>query len=67
MEGMSLLELMPYVQDKDRLRSIINKSVMTSSVTDCIHLHMRDAYGSFVLVSALYQWSCKFEKTKQST
>ena len=50
MEGKSLLELMPYEQDKDRLRSIINKSVMTLIVADRIHLHMRNSYGSFVLV-----------------
>jgi hypothetical protein len=49
-EGKSFIELIPHEEDKDRLRSIINKSVATSTNADCLHVHMRDAYGSSVLV-----------------
>jgi len=49
-EGKSFIELIPHGEDKDRLRSIINKSVATSTNADCLHVHMRDAYGSSVLV-----------------
>ena len=42
-EGKSVMELIPHEDDKDRLRSIINKSVATSTNADCLHVHMRDA------------------------
>ena len=42
-EGKSFIELIPHGEDKDRLRSIINKSVATSTNADCLHVHMRDA------------------------
>ena len=46
----SFFELIHHGEDKDRLRSIINRSFATALIAYCLHVHMRDAYVSSVLV-----------------
>ena len=36
-EGKSFIELIPHEEVKDRLRSIINKTVATSTSAECLH------------------------------
>ena len=44
------IELVPHEEDRYRLRNIIKKSDATSTSAEYLHVHMRDAGGSSVLV-----------------